>query len=893
MLSGSGARRVDLPTYAFQRARYWPEPVGTGEPGLPGTGHPLLAATLPTPDGDVLFAGELARDRQPWLADHAVQETVIFPGTGFVELATWAGARTGRPTLAELDLHSPLPLPTEGGVRVQVAVAPDGQVTVHSSADGQEWTRHAEGRLAEQTPPPAAEPGAWPPADATPIEVATTFYDDAVAVGFTYGPAFRGLTAAWRHGDDVLAEVTLPTAAAGGYGVHPALLDAALHALAFRPGASAGSRPKLPFAFADVTVWRSGATALRVRIREIGTDTVAVDAFDADGTPVARIGSLTLRETTGVRRHDDLYRTDWVPAPATDARAVPPKAVTVLLDPSTDPLDPAATHELVGQLLRTVRDFVTEPDDGTRLVVRTVDATSDRPDLAHAAAWGVLCSAQLEHPGRIVLVDVAPGEQADAARIALRLAESTGQTQVRLRDGRAWVPRLTRVTAETDGPTWPASGTVLVTGATGMLGTLFARHLVVTHGVRDLLLLSRTGEHAPGAAELTRELGEHGASVRWVAGDVADRETLRAALDAIPADRPLRGVLHVAGVVDDGVITSLTPEQVDRVLRVKADATHHLHQLTQDAELAAFVVFSSAAGTFGSAGQANYAAANAYADALCRHRTALGLPATALAWGPWAEAGGMTAALTDTDRKRIARAGLLPFTAETGADVFDRAVAAGDATLVPIRIDTKALSGRSDDTTLPVLLRSLTAPKPTQTAAPAADLTRRLAPLSPADRLTTLTDLVRAEAGAVAGLPPGAGIPPTKAFTTVGFDSLMAVELRNRLVDRTGVRLPATLVFDYPTAADVAARLVSDLDLDAAGTPDPVLAALDGLERAWQDRAVADGDRALASRLRVLLARVERDTGSAADDASDGDDDLGSADAAQLLDLISDEFGIR
>ncbi|AOS63728.1 type I polyketide synthase [Actinoalloteichus hymeniacidonis] len=892
VLADDGSRRVDLPTYAFQRARYWPEPRWTEDTGLPGTGHPLLPATLPTPAGEVLFAGELSRDRQTWLADHRVQETVIFPGAGFVELATWAGARLGKPALAELELHNPLPLPAESGLRVQVAVADDGRVSIHSSEDGQSWAQHAEGRLDEQSSPPVGGFESWPPVDSVPIEIAASFYDDMVAAGFGYGPTFRGLTAAWRHGTDVLAEVTLPSSSVIGYGLHPALLDAALHALAFRPGASAQSRPKLPFAFTDVSVWRTGATALRVRISETGPDTVTVEAFDVDGAPVARIGSLVLRETTGVRRRDDLYRTEWVPAPVTDAGAVLPKAVHVLLEPAADRLDPAGTHELVGRLLQTVRDFVTQPDDGTRLVVRTVDATAEKPDLAHAAAWGVLCSAQLEHPDRVVLVDTTPGESADAVQIGLRLAQFHGETQVRLRDGQVWVPRLARLTTEPASSLWPHSGTVLITGATGMLGSLFARHLVAEHGVRDLLLLSRTGRQAPGAEALTRELDELGATVDWAACDVSDRQALRTVLDAIPAHRPLRGVLHVAGVVDDGVITSLTPEQVDRVLRVKADATHHLHELTENADLDAFVVFSSAAGTFGSAGQANYAAGNAYADALCRHRRSAGRPAISLAWGPWEEDGGMTAALTDTDRKRIARAGLLAFNPETGVEVFDRAVSAEDATVVPMRIDTKALSGRSGDTTVPVLLRSLAAPKAAQAAAPAEDLARRLAPLSQADRLAALIELVRTEASAVAGLPPGTGIAPTKAFTTAGFDSLMAVEMRNRLVDRTGVRLPATLIFDYPTTADLAGRLVTELDLATPETIDPVAVALDDLERAWQAGTAGEGDRALASRLRVLLARVERGGATATTDATEVDD-LGSADAAELLDLISDEFGIR
>ncbi|WP_143678411.1 type I polyketide synthase, partial [Streptomyces rhizosphaericus] len=297
----------------------------------------------------------------------------------------------------------------------------------------------------------------------------------------------------------------------------------------------------------------------------------------------------------------------------------------------------------------------------------------------------------------------------------------------------------------------------------------------------------------------------------------ADREALAGVLARIPADRPLRGVVHAAGVLDDGVIETLTPERVDTVLRPKADAAFHLHELTRDMDLAAFVVFSSAAGTFGGAGQGNYAAANAYVDALAAHRRALGLPAVSLAWGFWAERSGMTGHLADEDVRRMRRGGIDPLTSEEGLELFDVSGTMAQPVLLPIRLDLPALRAQAASGAMPALLRDLLSVPARRTVRPSGDgadeseLWRRLAPLSADEQHEVLLNLVCTHVAEVLGHAGADSIEVGRAFKELGFDSLTAVELRNRLNTATGLRLPATLVFDYPTPVVIARQLRSEL----------------------------------------------------------------------------------
>ncbi|MGW0211604.1 type I polyketide synthase, partial [Streptomyces sp. NPDC003233] len=358
---------------------------------------------------------------------------------------------------------------------------------------------------------------------------------------------------------------------------------------------------------------------------------------------------------------------------------------------------------------------------------------------------------------------------------------------------------------------WDPDGTVLITGGTGTLGGLVARHAVTARGARHLLLTSRRGMDAPGAAELAAELAELGAEVTVAACDAADRDALSALLAGIPAAHPLTAVVHTAGVLDDGVVGSLSPERLDRVMRPKVDAAVNLHELTRELEPAEFVLFSSAAGTFGGAGQANYAAANVFLDALAQHRQARGLPATSLAWGLWAESSGMTGELDETDKSRMTRSGVLGLANDEGLALLDAAHRAGDALLVPMRLDLAPLR-HADASSVPALLRGLVR-APARRAVEAggttagSSLKERLLRLPEAERDQALLDLVRSQVAAVLGHASPEAVEPTRAFKDLGFDSLTGVEFRNRLGAAAGLRLPATLVFDYPTPTALGAWL--------------------------------------------------------------------------------------
>ncbi|MEU8703383.1 type I polyketide synthase [Streptomyces sp. NPDC048680] len=354
-------------------------------------------------------------------------------------------------------------------------------------------------------------------------------------------------------------------------------------------------------------------------------------------------------------------------------------------------------------------------------------------------------------------------------------------------------------------------GTALITGGTGTLGGLVARHLVAEHGVRNLVLTSRQGAAAPGAADLVAELTAMGADVRVAACDVADRDALAALLAGV--EPPLSAVVHAAGVLDDGVVGSLTPERLAAVLRPKADAARHLHELTRAADLAAFVLFSSAAGTFGGPGQGNYAAANSALDALAEHRRSIGLPAVSLAWGPWAAESTMTGGLGGGDRARMTRGGIRPLASDEALALLDAACRTGSGALVAIRLDTAALVRQAGP--LPTLLSGLVRPPARAPRTEAAALPARLAGLGDEQRRRAVLDVVRGHAAAVLGHARASAVDSTRGFLDAGFDSLTAVELRNRLRDATGLRLAATVVFDHPTPDALARHVLEELAVPA------------------------------------------------------------------------------
>ncbi|MET8161905.1 type I polyketide synthase [Sphaerisporangium sp. NPDC005289] len=836
------ARRVDLPTYAFQHDRYWLEPptLGSGDPaalGLTAAGHPLLGATAVLADaGGVLLSGRLSLRTHPWLAGHTVMGTVIVPGTALVELAVRAGDEVGLPALDELVVEAPLVVPADGAVDVQVhvgALDDEGRrpVTIHSSS-GEGWTRNAAGTLAESGPAPESI-DRWPPPGAVPVDI-EHLYQELADAGLTYGPAFQGLRAAWRDGEELFAEIALPEAERGEadrFGVHPALLDAALHIAAHHGLKDVPQgRNRLPFAYGGVRLHASGAAGLRVRLVLHGPDELSLHAADDTGAPVVSVASLRARLVSADRLrpagHDSLYTLTWTevtPRPSGEEPGVAepgaePRVVQVTGAEFGDLDTPDAVHGHVNRVLGQVRRWLAEESEKP-LVVLTRHAVAvtpqENPDPVVAPVWGLVRSVQAEHPGRVFLVDADDGAPV-AARRAVAAVLGSGEPQLAVRQDRLLAPRLARASAH-DGAAareWDKDGTVLITGGTGALAGELARHLVRTGRTRHLVLLGRGGRLEPGLEEELTGLGAH---VTVAAADVADRTAVAAVLSAIPPDRPLTAVVHAAAVVDDGLVESLTGERVERVLRAKAGGAWVLHELTRGHDLAAFVLYSSVAGLLGGPGQASYAAANGFLDALAAHRRALGLPGLSLAWGLWERPTGTTAHLTGADRARAARAGLRALTTQEGLALFDAALERDQPLLVPARFDL-----RPRDEQPPALLRGLVRPG-RRTAAPRAAagpaLAHRLARLPGERREEAALEAVTAEVAAVLGAN-AASIAPGRPFSELGLDSLTAVELRNRLDALAGLRLPATVTFDHGTAEALTGYLLTRLDT-AGPEPDP------------------------------------------------------------------------
>ncbi|MFE0178054.1 SDR family NAD(P)-dependent oxidoreductase, partial [Streptomyces sp. NPDC059002] len=826
------------------------------------------------------------------------------PGTAFVDLALHAGDQVGCDELAELTLEAPLLLAPGDAVRLQVSVeAPDEtgrrSVSVYARTDVADdvepgpWTRHATGVLAPAAPAAATAPDdlrAWPPSGARPLDI-DALYASLAGRGYDYGPVFQGVRAAWHTADATYAEVLLADeqqASAAEFGLHPALLDAALHAGLIPSGEAADDTadavPQLPFVWSGVRLHATGATVLRVRLAPVGPHTLAVDAADAEGRPVASVASLALRPVpggalapAGPAANDSLYAQEWTTAPAAEqaagtsawsvlgadapltadltaavrsfdataavhpdaaalraaveAGAPAPDVVLLAVDRTAEGADaPAAVRAVTHRVLAELQEWAgADALSGTRLVLVTrggavVDPEQDVADPAVAAAWGLARSVRAEQPGRITLADVDTHEASPAALLA-HLAADT-EPELALRDGTARLPRLVRVEPNEepqDTRQALSDGTVLITGASGTLGGLVARHLVTGHGATRLLLASRRGAEAPGTADLTAELAALGAEVTVAACDVADRDALAALLADIPAAHPLTAVFHTAGTLDDGTLAGLTPERFDAVLRPKADAAWHLHELTRDLDLSAFVLFSSVTAALGNAGQANYTAANGFLDALARRRRAHGLPATSLAWGLWGQATGMTGHLDAADIARMSRGGVAPMTSEQGLALLDAALAADRPVLVPAKLDQQALRAQAGSGLLPAVLRGLVRAPARRAAAAAttaggASWAERVAALPDTERTAALRDLVRTQVATVLGHADATSVDGARSFKDAGFDSLISVELRNRLNAATGLQLPATLVFDHPTPDAVVAHIAGRV----SGTAAPV-----------------------------------------------------------------------
>ncbi|MFE2979158.1 type I polyketide synthase, partial [Streptomyces sp. NPDC059258] len=916
-----GGRTVPLPTYPYQRERYWlSTPVTPAATGAERT-HPVLDEGIELADGGLLYTGVLDVRTDPWLLDHAIAGAVTLPGAGIAELALRAARSTGAGQVADLVLEQPLTL--EEGCAIQLmagAPADDGSrsLTLHSRPGTEPsggWTRHATGTLVAAGTGDPEYLSSWPPRDASSVPL-DGLYSGLAERGYHYGPAFRGLRALWRHGDDLYAEVVPPEEAGGeGFLPHPAALDAALHALL--GGSEGDPRLLVPFAWSGLTLFGdagSGGT-LRVRLRRSDGGSYSLLVADGSGAPVLGCDELALRELTpstgGPADATSLFSLHWPhrtldsAAPTAPWAVVGPNgddlrdalraggatvraharwdelsrslddggeapAVVVLIlggssahsgptapgalaapDGTGEATGPAAprsalssggptqpggptgtdTRDVLGFLQRWLAD---ERLSTSRLAVLTrnavVTANGEHADPARAAVWGLVRAAQSEHPDRFLLIDTDGRPESVRGLVA---AASSDEPQLALRNGSFLVPRLGAHTPRPTGVTsFDQHSRVLITGGLGSLGRLTARHLTERYGVRHLVLTGRRGMSTPGAEEFVRRLESKDVQVTVVACDIADRDALAAALDGLA--HPPTAVVHAAGVLDDTVVEGLTPERLDSVLRPKADAAVHLHELTRHLDLSAFVLFSSLAGMLGTAGQGNYAAGNAFLDALAHLRHAEGLPAVSLAWGLWAEetdgaeetaaasGGGLGSDLGAADLRRLSRSGVAALPVAEGLTLFDTAIADAAPVLVPARLDVSGLDAES----APPVLRALVpaAPRTAAAAQPSADraaaLRGHLAEAAPHEQRYIVLDAVRAETAAVLGHAAQDRVAAGSRFQDLGFDSLTSLELRNRLNSVTGLRLPPTLVFDHPSPSSLADHLTAALAEQANAAED-------------------------------------------------------------------------
>ncbi|MFJ3899924.1 type I polyketide synthase, partial [Streptomyces sp. NPDC090083] len=870
---------VQLPTYRFQRQRYWLAP-GADRTGRRGE-HPLLSDGIELADSTTVVAtGRLSARTHPWLRDLATGDGALVAASVLTDLALHTGRTLGAHQLTELRVDVPLRLPATGEIEVQTVAEAETDEQRWAFAlyarpydpdaglagEAQPWTRHAHGTLVGDSENPSeGEPDSvvaaadWPPRGATPVDLDESYGDLHLPAEHTP----QVLTAVWRLGDEIFAEAALPemAAEAAGFAVHPMLLDCALLAL------TAAGRPAPHLvAWSGLTQHASGAAAVRLHVVPRSTTECTLRILDVTGAPVLTAQNVVVLPfqrdefPDAVRHRDsDLYTVKWIPAEAVGAGAAagstvqrsPDELLAALADAvdTADAADAAYAdvvvvpwhtpqadggadlvtdvHTATERALSVVQRWLTDArTDQSRLLLLTRGAVAARPgetvtDLPAATVRGLLKSAASENPGRFLLLDA----DVTPTSAQIEAAAQSRSDELALREGQLLAPSLTRVTDSAPGPAgavFSPNRTVLVTGGTGAVGSATVRHLVSRHGVRHLLLATRRGPRTPGAAELVAELAALGAQATVVSCDVTDRDALVGILRDISPDHPLGAVVHAAGALDDGVVTSLTPDRLDAVLRPKIDAAVNLHELTSDLDLSAFVLYSSAAATFAGPGQGNYVAANTFLDAYAARLRAEGHPAVSIAWGLWEADSAMTRELADAAQGRAARNGIGALPTDDALALLDRALAHTDGVPIPLRLDRAALRRAADR--VPPLLRSLVGRRTLREAASTVRSVQTplgLLGLPEPRRRDVVTDLVRTTLSAVLGHAPDTQIRLDTPFTQLGLDSLTALELRNSLSRASGIRLPATLVFDHPTPESVTDLLLNELAPTASSAQSP------------------------------------------------------------------------
>lgn len=902
--------RLDLPTYAFQRQRYWLSPPTNragdiSSLGLAEVEHPILRAMTVVGDSDKrLFTATVSIAAIPWLTDHRVFGRVVVPGAAFAEFALTA-AREAWPESSALvvdELIFETPLDPDSNVESVLQVVLDDEddagrrnftiYSWHADALSRLPRRHASGSI--RVGPGAARLAPdWPPSEASPLDV-DSMYERLNALGLNYGPTFRGLRRAWRTpSGDLYAEASLlPTETVEGFGLHPALLDAAFHLFFFEANLehlAATKTVPLPFCIRDLQLLAVGASSLRIHARSSASG-ISLDLWDPMGNLVARLGTLEARPASieQLRQLDDvrhLYRVSWEPtitsaqrdpglaswaligddaaingfaealdasgrsaatfgswdelAAALETEGTPNPNVVVRCWTTHAPQSARTAHDTAEAGLTELQRWLAAPQlTDTRLLWMTTNAIASGPheDVLHlgqAPLWGLARTAHDEAADRTLkLLDVGP-DQVSLDTLFEVLGSS--EREFVLRGEVLHTSRLRQVTSLVVPHREDLSfdGTVLITGGTGQLGAHLARHLVVERGARHLILTSRRGQEAAGARELQTELIElGGVTVEVVACDVADHDALASLFSSIPRERPLVAVFHVAGLLDDAVLPNLTPQRLHRVLEPKVDGAWNLHILTKDLDLSAFVLFSSLSGVVGGPGQANYAAGNTFLDALAHHRVAVGLPALSLAWGLWAE-GGMIAHLDDASRARLRRSGFRALSISRGMQVLDSSLARDEPFFVPINLDIRALRNQQ---VLSPIFRGLVPMRPRQASSSSssdtASLASRLANTPEDERPQLILEVVGHEIATI--LHISTDLDPEQPLKELGLDSLMAVELRNRIQLVADLRLPSTLLFDYPTPIALATMLLASYQLNDNQSTD------DGVDDAELRRRIAE-----------------------------------------------------
>ncbi|WP_437873438.1 SDR family NAD(P)-dependent oxidoreductase [Sorangium sp. So ce363] len=740
------------------------------------------------------------------------------------------------------------------------------------SRPGVGWTLHATANVAvEQEPARAArlDLAALQARCAEGLDVGA-IYAGYADVGVGYGPAFQGLQSLWRGQGEALARVALPAGVPSeGYAVSPALLDAAFQVVAATTPPEESAELFLPFEIGSFAVHQHGVEAAWVHVELRGepgggrvadvklADATGAVVVEATGMRFQRADREALRRVSAEAPPEAFYRLEWRESLLADAPAgrpegswivvaaagsaaaaalaarlgrcvvtepagieaalaggAPAAGVVCLWEAGAKEEPPAAAQRVASEGLAVVQAL--QGGAPLRLWWVTTSAVAvedlDAVEVATSPLWGLGRTVMQEQPELgCALIDLAPGAESIECLVR-ELLESDGENQVAWRAGRRYKARLVRAAALAGDPSppLPSAGTVLVTGGLGALGLQVGRWLAA-QGVAHLVLTGRRGLETPGAVEAVAELEALGARVTVAAADVADREGLRAVVEAIPSELPLRGVVHAAVVLDDGTLGEQSAERFARVLSPKVAGAWHLHELTAEHELAFFVLFSSAAGLLGSAGQSNYAAANSFLDALAAHRRAKGLPAQSLAWGAWSEVG-LAAGLGAAQQARLSQRGILSLTPAQGVALFGQALSRTEAHLGVVQLDLPAV-GRALGAAVPPVWRALVRAPAARAAASAQGGTwaAQLAALPAERRAEEVRAAVQADVARVLSQSAASAVPYDRPLQELGLDSLMAVELRNALSRRVGATLRATLAFDYPTVDALSRWLLGEV----------------------------------------------------------------------------------